>query len=211
MGEKSVRVGISCNSCHTSGHTNSAFFIPGLSDKPGTVDLTNTFWNEARENNKFDPVVIPSLRGLKDTAPYGSDNNFNTITSFIPHVEETEFGGPALTTVQITAIAAYLSALRLPDDNELSSQVKATATEQRTFTLLLDTLNLPRTAVAKGPNTEIDMLMQLTKRLLGLVAELPKYADRAALLSDFSRALPKLVHTSPNRLRLEIAKLTSIL
>ncbi|MEP4189524.1 MAG: hypothetical protein ABJN51_00490, partial [Sneathiella sp.] len=69
LGEKAVRIGLSCNNCHPSGHVNTGFYIEGLSDKPGQIDLTNRFWREEREDNIFNPTPIPSLRNVKNTAP----------------------------------------------------------------------------------------------------------------------------------------------
>ncbi len=41
LGGQPARFGLSCASCHPNGRRNADFFLPGLSDVPGTVDLTS--------------------------------------------------------------------------------------------------------------------------------------------------------------------------
>ncbi len=69
LGEKAVRIGLSCNSCHPNGHVNTSFYISGLSGEPGTIDLSNRFWRKGTEDGLFNPVPIPSLRNVSKTAP----------------------------------------------------------------------------------------------------------------------------------------------
>ncbi|MGE5148165.1 MAG: hypothetical protein ACM3N5_15540, partial [Candidatus Eiseniibacteriota bacterium] len=41
LGPVARRMGLSCDACHSNGAANGAFFLPGLSGRPGTVDLTS--------------------------------------------------------------------------------------------------------------------------------------------------------------------------
>jgi len=108
LGEKAVRIGLSCNSCHPSGHVNTDFYIEGLSDKPGTIDLTNSFWRDGTEDKTFNPVPIPSLRNAKETAPYGTLQILPTLPAFTRHVIVTEFGGPEPDQETLEALVAYM-------------------------------------------------------------------------------------------------------
>ena len=108
LGEKAVRIGLSCNSCHPSGHVNTDFYIEGLSGKPGTIDLTNSFWRDGTEDKIFNPIPIPSLRNVKGTAPYGTQQILPTLPAFTRHVIVTEFGGPEPDQEVLKALIAYM-------------------------------------------------------------------------------------------------------
>lgn len=109
LGEKAVRVGLTCNSCHPNGHKNTLFFIPELSSFPGTVDLTSRFWHDAGEDNLFNPIPIPTLRNIKNSAPYGSDNKVPSLQQFTKNVIVKEFGGPIPKPNHLNALLQYLS------------------------------------------------------------------------------------------------------
>jgi hypothetical protein len=111
LGEKAVRIGLSCDSCHTNGHINTSFYIKGLSDRPGRIDVSNEFWQAGFEDGINNPLDIPSLRGVKETAPYGTQAIFPDLAGFTRHVTETEFAGPRLTEKELRALVAYLSIL----------------------------------------------------------------------------------------------------
>ncbi|MFT6558127.1 hypothetical protein [Sneathiella sp.] len=108
LGEKAVRIGLACNSCHPAGHVNTGFYISGLSDKPGHIDVTHGFWNAASEDGIFNPRKIPSLRGIRDTAPYGTGPTLPDLPAFTRHVIVDEFAGPAPSTQSLDALVSYL-------------------------------------------------------------------------------------------------------
>lgn len=116
LGEKAVRIGLSCNSCHPNGHANTDFFIPGLSDRPGRIDVTHRFWQAEFEDGISNPIDIPSLRGVRDTPPYGTINLFADLHAFTRHVIVTEFAGPPPPFEKVEALVAYLNSI---DNNEL--------------------------------------------------------------------------------------------
>ena len=41
LGGQAARAGVNCETCHRDGRANPDFLFPGISDTPGTVDVTN--------------------------------------------------------------------------------------------------------------------------------------------------------------------------
>src|SRR5260370_3968404 len=71
LGPKAEAMGMSCHTCHPNGSTHPTLFLPGLSDHPGNLDLSTSFFRKGADNGIADYVNIPSLRGARFTAPYG--------------------------------------------------------------------------------------------------------------------------------------------
>lgn len=113
LGEKAIRIGLSCDSCHTNGHVNTSFYIDGLSDKPGRIDVSHRFWQAGFEDGKDNPIDIPSLRDVAETAPYGTAIVFQDLPAFTRHVTVTEFGGPEPKQDQLDALVSYMNALEM--------------------------------------------------------------------------------------------------
>ncbi|USG62159.1 hypothetical protein NBZ79_04110 [Sneathiella marina] len=111
LGEKAVRIGMSCDSCHTNGHVNTSFYIEGLSDLPGRIDVTHRFWQAGFEDNTDNPIDIPSLRNVKNKSEFGTRVIFSSLPAFTRHVIATEFAGPQATGVEINALVSYMSSL----------------------------------------------------------------------------------------------------
>lgn len=61
LGGAAGRMGLSCSSCHLNGRGNPDFFIEGVSDKPGTADVTSSIFSKVRGDQMFNPVPIPDL------------------------------------------------------------------------------------------------------------------------------------------------------
>lgn len=108
LGEKAQRMGMSCGTCHPSGHMNTNFFIQGLSTVRGGVDLTHTHFSAGMENGIHDPTMIPSLRGVRYTAPYGWRQQAGTLRDFIRNVVVLEFDGPEPPPKTLDALTAYV-------------------------------------------------------------------------------------------------------
>lgn len=138
LGEKAVRIELSCNSCHPSGHVNTSFYIAGLSEKPGTIDLTNSFWGAGQEDNKFNPIPIPTLRGVSKTAPYGSQLNLTSLAAFTSHVMIDEFGAPPPQKTILKALLSYMNELGTEQSEDTYIQV-----EPPEYLALLDLLAEP--------------------------------------------------------------------
>ncbi len=109
FGEPARSLGISCNSCHDKSGNNPGFFIPGLSLRPGTVDVTNSFFAPHGNNGVFDPLDIPDLRGIRFTAPYGRNGRTASLREFVRNVIVNEFNGDEPDPVLLDAMIVYLN------------------------------------------------------------------------------------------------------
>ena len=134
LGPKARAIGMSCATCHVNGDTNRALFIAGLSDRKGGVDVTHGFFEGTAENGVHDPIDIPSLRGVRFTAPYGHDGRIASLREFTAMVIVTEFGGPEPTTLMLDALTAFLNQLDflpapfLRPDGRLNARASEAAT-----------------------------------------------------------------------------------
>jgi cytochrome c peroxidase len=108
-GATARRLGITCAGCHNRGDINQRFFIPGLSARRGGVDVDSALFNPIANDHRFDPVDIPSLRGIRFTAPYGRDGRFPSLREVVRGVIVNEFGGPEPTPLMLDAMVAYLN------------------------------------------------------------------------------------------------------
>ncbi|MAZ02967.1 MAG: hypothetical protein CMN56_07500 [Sneathiella sp.] len=165
LGEKAVRIGLSCNSCHTNGHVNTSFYINGLSDRPGRIDVTNRFWQAGFEDGIANPLDIPSLRGSADNKFFGTVNVFPDLHAFTSHVIMIEFAGPEPNEEAIKALISYMNSL---DINELeeSEPVVETSSDMSYISLLhrpLENRDMP----------ELDRLIDLIRSDYGRRAKLP--------------------------------------
>jgi len=138
LGEKAVRIGLSCNSCHPNGHVNTRFYMNGLSDAPGTVDVTHSFWESGTDDGSFNPIQIPSLRGVSHTAPYGTLKTLPTLDAFTRHVISTEFAGPSIQPSELSALLTYMNLLESTRSQDMSEHDETTLSDH--FSLLLEPL-----------------------------------------------------------------------
>lgn len=108
LGGGARRAGISCATCHVGGEANPAFFLPGHSSRPGTVDVTGPLFNPNADDGLFNPLAIPSLRGIKQTAPYGRDGRTASLREFTRDVIVREFAGAEPDPMMLDALVAYM-------------------------------------------------------------------------------------------------------
>lgn len=108
FGEPARSVGIACATCHNRSDINRDFFIPGVSHQPGAADVDGSFFNPLFNDRRADSLDIPSLRGLRFTAPYGRDGRFASLREFTRNVIVNEFAGPEPTPFMLDALVAYL-------------------------------------------------------------------------------------------------------
>lgn len=108
FGEPARSLAITCNTCHNKGVTNPNFFIPGLSARPGGMDVSNSFFGGHANNGVFDPIDIPDLRGVRFTAPYGRNGRFDSLREFTRNVIVNEFSGPEPEPILLDALVAYM-------------------------------------------------------------------------------------------------------
>ena len=107
IGGNAGYLGLSCNTCHVNGATNPSFYLEGLSNRPGGVDISHSFWNPRADDGRANPLDIPTLRGIRVTAPYGRDGRFASIREFTRQVITIEFGGDEPSELMLDALVAY--------------------------------------------------------------------------------------------------------
>ena len=116
LGGNARRAGMSCNACHPSGHTNTRFFVPSVSDAPGRIDVTHSLWNHRGEDGVFNPLPIPTLRDIYMKARLGHDGRLASLREFTRNVIVLEFAGDEPSPLILDALTAYLLKLRTPAD-----------------------------------------------------------------------------------------------
>ncbi|MEM7351706.1 MAG: cytochrome c peroxidase, partial [Acidobacteriota bacterium] len=94
--------------CHNKSITNPGFFIPGLSARPGGMDVSNSFFAPHANNGHFDPIDIPDLRGIRFTSPYGRNGRFESLRDFTRNVIVNEFNGPEPDPLLLDGLIAYM-------------------------------------------------------------------------------------------------------
>lgn len=109
FGGQAARAAISCASCHSNGRRNPAFFLGGISDEPGSADVSSSFFSLARADRRFDPVPIPDLAvpGKIDRDPASG-----VLERFIRGLIVEEFAGREPSAAQLDALASYVRAVR---------------------------------------------------------------------------------------------------
>jgi cytochrome c peroxidase len=126
LGPVARRMGLSCDACHSNGAANGAFFLEGLSARPGTVDLTSAPFGAGADDGAFDPLAIPNLRGVARTPPYGHGGQLATLRAFARHVIVDEFAGDP-SPIMLDALDAYLARLDFLPNRLLDGAGRLTA------------------------------------------------------------------------------------
>jgi len=109
FGGKAKEFGMTCSTCHNRGEINQKFSIPGLSHQAGAIDVTSSFFNP-RANDMIDNSLdIPTIRGLRFTAPYGRDGRMASLRDFTRNVMVTEFDGAEPTPLMLDSLVAYMN------------------------------------------------------------------------------------------------------
>lgn len=109
FGEPARSINLTCNTCHNKGVTNPQFFIPGLSDRPGSVDVSSSYFAPHANNGHFDAIDIPDLRGIRYTAPYGRNGRFPSLREFVRNGIMHEFNGAEPDPLIVDAMLAYMN------------------------------------------------------------------------------------------------------
>lgn len=109
LGGQAARADISCASCHSNGRRNPHFFLAGVSDGPGTADVSSSFFSPARGNGRLDPKPIPDL-ALPGRISRDPENS--QLERFLRGLIVEEFSGAEPSAAQLSALAAYVRALR---------------------------------------------------------------------------------------------------
>lgn len=109
LGGYAAELGISCNSCHTSGATQRQFYLPPLSKKPGSVDITNALFATDGEDNKNNPQKITNL--VLASANYPTRTSFENISAFIRKKIVEQLGGTEPDPLIVDGLTFYIFAL----------------------------------------------------------------------------------------------------
>ncbi len=197
LGGQAAKAGLNCASCHVNGRDNPHFALAGVSDRPGTADVTNSFFSAARGNGRFDPVLIPDLAAPGKIA---RDPSAKALEPFIRTLIVEEFGGHEPSAATLDALAAYVRAVgSCPEGKQMRVPRK-----------LEDQLTLIQSAVmgavemqARGDRQTSQLLIAAARHQLGLLSE--RYAgpglkrERAELLKASRRLqdLAAIPATSP--------------
>ncbi len=111
LGGQASRDGLSCNSCHRSGHGNPDFRFPGLSGAPGTADVTSSLMSSHRGDGIDNPKAIPDLSGPSDQLKVSRNPADRKLKTFIHGLIVEEFDGPEPTAMTLVGLATYVRAL----------------------------------------------------------------------------------------------------
>lgn len=108
LGGQAARLGLSCESCHSAGRRNAAFRFEGLSDAPGTADVTSSMMSTHRGNGVFDPRPIPDLAapGKVSRSPESP-----ALRAFIHGLITEEFDGREPPPAVLDGLVAYVRAI----------------------------------------------------------------------------------------------------
>ena len=112
---RSGGLSLTCDSCHPDGGASRVLFFEGLSDKPGNIDVTSRAIT-LKEDGINNPINVPSLRGARDSAPYGRDGRFAALRDFTRFALVEEFGGILSSALLMDALVAYQESLDYLDN-----------------------------------------------------------------------------------------------
>lgn len=116
LGGQATRRGLTCQACHTQGAVNEHFFVVGLSEEPGTADVSSFHFSDVLGDEVFNPSPIPSLSdGFRNIDPDPSKPDFE---NFITRLITKEFTGANPSPEIKSALLGYIRAL---DDNQCQS------------------------------------------------------------------------------------------
>ena len=161
LGGQAAKAGLNCNSCHISGRDNPHFLMPHLSAGPGTADVTSSFFGEMRGNGQFDPVKIPDL---VQPGKIPRDPSSRALEGFIRNLIVEEFSGHEPSAATLSALAAYVRAIRSCDGREAR-----TLEDQLT---LISVAVEGAAAMAKAEESSTaDLLIAAARHQLGLIDE----------------------------------------
>lgn len=109
LGGQAARRGLTCQACHGQGQVNSHFFVVGLSETPGTADVTSFHFSDVLGDESFNPVPIPSL--ADDIENVDFDPNVPDLDKFVTRLITKEFTGPVPSPKVQSALLSYLRGL----------------------------------------------------------------------------------------------------
>jgi len=117
LGGQASRRGLTCQACHTQGARNENFFVVGLSETPGTADVSNFHFSDELGDEVFNPSPIPSLSDDIRIVDY--DPNQSDFEDFVIRLITKEFTGKHPSPEIKTALLSYLRQL---DDSHCTDE-----------------------------------------------------------------------------------------
>lgn len=189
LGGQAAKLGISCHSCHSNGRRNPHFIFPAISDAPGTADTTHSFFSETLGNGVFDPSPIPdlALAGKVDHDPKSGE-----LERFLETLVVDEFAAPQPDTAVISALAAYVRALRLSGGS--SSQEMLPRSAARDWEEAKAMVQMAQARAAQRQSNVARLLLAGARNQLAIIHErlLPeKHTSQRQWLVSQSRVLGK--------------------
>ncbi|QDO97976.1 hypothetical protein FNB15_12155 [Ferrovibrio terrae] len=189
LGGTARKAGLSCQACHANGFATTAFFIPGLSNKPGSIDVSHAFWNLRGEDGIDNPLEIPSLRGVKTKDRFGQDRRTASLRDFTRRVIVTEFAGAEPDALLLDALIAYQEKLQ-----PAAAVYEPVSLRQdlADLTRYLDALRVP---LAEEESALAERMTVMIRSQIGFIHE--RFADddlrgSRGLLEEWSRQLAQI-------------------
>ncbi|WP_300304430.1 hypothetical protein [Ferrovibrio sp.] len=195
LGGTARKAGLSCQACHANGFATHAFFIPGLSDRPGRIDVSHAFWHLRGEDQRDNPLDIPSLRGVKTKDRFGHDARTASLRDFTRRVIVMEFAGDEPDALLLDALVAYQEKLRPVDETPQP------VTLQQDLADILDHLDALRVPLGEENVALAGRIATMIRGQLGFIHE--RFADEdmrgsRAALEDWSRQLVGIAMLAEN-------------
>lgn len=176
LGGQAARAGLSCESCHRSGRGNPGFVLPGLSDGPGTADVTSSFMSSHRGDGVFNPRQIPDLGAPKSLLKVNQATAGRSLERFIRGLVVEEFDGPEPSAVTLDGLATYVRVM----DPELCGAPVAVSV-QRDFARVDEALHTAMALAADGDTDTARLLVASARNTLGLIDE--RYPPKSTKVS----------------------------
>ncbi len=177
FGGLAARKKLSCHACHQNGGVNPAFFIDGLSDAPGRIDATNAVFSKKLEDNKFNPIDIPTLYEINNKKAFGTLTSLPTKEDFVHHVIETEFDGPVPNQRIFDGLLAYIN--RFDDGCKDDNRERIARAVSRDFEKVISGMKTAQAEWRAGNNDVANFILLSTRHELGTINERYKPLKRA--------------------------------
>lgn len=183
LGGNARKAGLSCQACHPGGHANRHFFVPGLSDRPGRIDVSHSLWSARGDDYRANPLTIPSLRGIGAKPRLGHDQRGASLREFTRNVIVLEFDGAEPDALLLDALVAYQQALR---PTQAPDQALTLQTDLADFTRALGVLRLP---LAEENAALSERVVTMLRGQIGFMHERFEAAPPRQVLESWSQEL----------------------
>lgn len=196
LGGLAARVGMSCNTCHPNGHENPAFFVVGVTGKPGTADVTGSVFSTERDDHIFNPVPIPSLLDVAARSSFGSVAPVEDLRTFLNAAIVDEFQGQPPPSSIADALLAYVTSLQssaCKDPPRIAVSFESDSNELReTLALVLASLDRNELRAAEFVILSLRAsLGRVYRRFPGSIAAREELIELSTSLADARRRLEK--------------------